>query len=47
LEKIIDVYVCKIRKKVKAIGVEIVTHWGAGYSLALKDVQVVRETSDA
>lgn len=27
------VYVCKIRKKIAPIGVEIATHWGQGFSL--------------
>lgn len=31
--KIIDVFVCKIRKKVKPLGVTIHTHWGKGYSM--------------
>lgn len=32
--KIIDVYVCKLRKKLKPLGLEITTHWGRGYGLA-------------
>jgi two-component system cell cycle response regulator CtrA len=31
--KIIDVFVCKIRKKLKPFGVKINTVWGQGYSL--------------
>ena len=31
--KIVDVFVCKMRKKLKSFGVEIATVWGAGYSL--------------
>jgi two-component system, cell cycle response regulator CtrA len=31
--KIIDVFICKIRRKLRRFGVEITTHWGAGYSL--------------
>ena len=31
--KIIDVFVCKARKKLKPFGIEIRTHWGAGYSM--------------
>lgn len=34
--KIIDVFVCKIRKKLDAIGVRIDTIWGHGYALAVK-----------
>lgn len=33
--KIVDVFVCKMRKKLKPFGIEILTMWGAGY--ALKD----------
>ena len=32
-EKIIDVLVCKIRKKLKPYGIDIKTHWGRGYYL--------------
>lgn len=31
--KIVDVFVCKVRKKVSQIGVVIETSWGNGYSL--------------
>lgn len=31
--KIVDVFVCKLRKKLKPFGVSIVTVWGHGYSL--------------
>lgn len=34
--KIIDVYVCRLRKKLKPLGVEIGTAWGRGYRLVLK-----------
>lgn len=30
-EKIVDVYVCKVRKKLKRWGIEVQTQWGAGY----------------
>lgn len=33
--KIIDVYVCKIRKKIEPIGVRIDTIWGKGYALGV------------
>lgn len=33
--KIIDVFVCKLRKKLEAIGVRIDTVWGKGYVLAV------------
>jgi two-component system cell cycle response regulator CtrA len=31
--KIVDVLVCKLRKKLKAYGIEVVTDWGRGYHL--------------
>lgn len=34
--KIIDVFVCKLRKKLKPLGVEIGTAWGRGYRLVPK-----------
>lgn len=30
--KIVDVFICRIRKKLKPFGVEIITVWGQGYS---------------
>lgn len=32
--KIIDVYVCKIRKKIEPLGIRIDTAWGKGYALS-------------
>ena len=32
--KIVDVYVCKIRKKLKAWDIQVETVWGQGYRLA-------------
>lgn len=32
--KIIDVLVCKVRRKVKGMGIDITTHWGSGYALS-------------
>jgi DNA-binding response OmpR family regulator len=34
--KIVDVIVCKIRKKVKPLGIEIDTSWGRGYALSVR-----------
>lgn len=31
--KIVDVFVCKMRKKLKPFGIEISTLWGKGYTL--------------
>ena len=36
--KIIDVFVCKLRKKLAGSGVGIVTHWGIGYQMEGVDV---------
>lgn len=38
--KIVDVFICKIRKKVRPFGVEILTVWGVGYQMdaAAKDL---------
>ena len=44
--KIIDVYICKARKKLEPIGVRIDTVWGRGYALAVATKPViVRETA--
>ena len=32
-EKIVDVFICKVRKKLKPFGVVITTVWGRGYAL--------------
>ena len=31
--KIVDVYICKVRKKLRRFGIEITTRWGVGYEL--------------
>jgi len=33
-DKIFDVFVCKLRAKLKPHNLEILTHWGRGYSLS-------------
>lgn len=33
VEKIIDVFICKIRTKLKGSRFRVVTHWGVGWSL--------------
>jgi len=44
--KIIDVFICKARKKLEPIGVRIDTAWGKGYSLAVdKKPVIVREAA--
>jgi DNA-binding response OmpR family regulator len=32
-EKIIDVFICKLRKKINPLGLEIKTHWGEAYEM--------------
>lgn len=34
--KIVDVYVCKMRKRLKDHGLDLVTIWGYGYSMSLE-----------
>lgn len=34
--KIIDVFICKLRKKIEPIGVRIDATWGKGYALAVQ-----------
>ncbi len=36
-QRIIDVYICKIRKKLKPFGVEVTSVWGRGYLLSSQD----------
>lgn len=36
-EKIIDVFVCKIRKELNEVGIKIITHWGKGYSIRYEE----------
>lgn len=44
--KIIDVYICKARKKLTPIGVRIDTVWGKGYALAVATKpQIVSEAA--
>lgn len=40
--KIVDVYVCKIRPKLRPFGIEIATVWGRGYSLVDRQKWAVR-----
>lgn len=44
--KIIDVYICKARKKLEPIGVRIDTLWGKGYALSVdRKPVIVREAA--
>ncbi len=40
--KIVDVFVCKLRKKLKPFGIEIQTVWGAGYALKNREQFLAR-----
>jgi two-component system cell cycle response regulator CtrA len=44
--KIVDVFVCKIRKKLRPFGVEIDTQWGVGYKMSPENVARLRELAD-
>lgn len=35
--KVVDVFVCKIRRKLKPFGIDVATVWGQGYCLAAPD----------
>ena len=32
--KIVDVFICKLRKKIRPFGLEIATVWGLGYRMS-------------
>lgn len=40
--KIIDVFVCKLRRKLKALGIEIATVWGRGFRMEANDRQTLK-----
>jgi two-component system cell cycle response regulator CtrA len=40
--KIIDTYICKIRKKLKPHGIEIKTVWCAGYEIPLDSIERIK-----
>ena len=41
-DKIIDVQICKMRKQLRAVGVEIKVDWGFGYRMPQADKQKLR-----
>lgn len=43
--KIIDVWVCKLRKKLLPLGIEIDTAWGKGYALRVARKPVIVEVA--
>lgn len=45
--KIIDVFVCKLRKKVEPLGARIETYWGKGYAMAVQPAIVREATGEA
>lgn len=47
LEKIIDVFVCKLRRKLKQAGLEIETVWGQGYRLPEDSKQKLKSMKEA
>lgn len=40
--KIADVYVCKIRNKVKGFGIQILTRWGSGWYLTKESKIIIK-----
>jgi DNA-binding response OmpR family regulator len=46
-EKIIDVFICKMRKKLEAWSIEIETNWGQGYFMTAATKKAVRELIDS
>lgn len=43
--KIVDVFICKMRRKLRGTGVEIKNHWGRGYSLEVPPPQANEEAN--
>lgn len=41
--KIVDVYICKLRKKLRPFSIEVVTVWGTGYQLTPASIVLLRE----
>lgn len=41
--KIVDVFMCKVRNKLKPHGITVLTRWGHGYYMLEKDKQKARE----
>lgn len=45
--KIVDVFICKIRKKLKPFGIKITTLWGQGYAMPQASKAALRALRDA
>jgi two-component system cell cycle response regulator CtrA len=43
--KIVDVFICKLRRKLKPFGIEIKTVWGQGYMLTAETRAKLRESA--
>ena len=41
--KIVDVFVCKLRRKLKPFGIEIMTVWGHGYEISAETRRAILE----
>jgi DNA-binding response OmpR family regulator len=46
-DKIIDVFVMKVRRKIKPLGMAIITHYGFGFSLAFEGNSRVVKNAEA
>lgn len=44
--KIVDVFICKLRKKLKPFGIEVETVWGQGYHLPPESRAILRRMTD-
>jgi DNA-binding response OmpR family regulator len=44
--KIVDVWVCKMRRKFKPYGIEIQTQWGQGYFMSAESKAIARSLLD-
>jgi hypothetical protein len=42
-EKILDVWICKMRKKLKPFGIEIKTHWGECWEMPEASKEIARQ----
>lgn len=41
--KIVQVHICKLRKKLNPLGIAITTNWGEGYELPERSVAIIRK----
>lgn len=45
--KIVDVFICKARKKLRPFGIQIDTRWGVGYSMSAASKAAARQQIEA